>query len=273
MKKLDCSQKLDKYENIINVNSPSFSGIVAGECKGDLWVDDIDNPRISIVYSYPVGSFAFLGSIINDNECIELKKYIEKEIFDFLKQKGVSSFEFSIESEHLKPYILKMFADMEIQSEREYSYRKSEHINSCYSLPEGFEIQKVNNDFLIKVFKGDYENKAFLIDRILECWENVDDFNNRSLALCITCKKRIVAVIVGTARYKNILAIDIEVEEDFRHKGLGYCLTIEFVNECVKRGLTAQWDCMESNLASRKLAEKADFSAFKENDVYWFNIP
>jgi len=192
MKKLDCSQKLNKYENIINVNSPSFSGIVAGECKGDLWVDDIDNPRISIVYSYPVGSLAFLGSIINDNECIELKKYIEKEIFDFLKQKGVSSFEFSIESEHLKPYILKMFADMEIQSEREYSYRKSEHINSCYSLPEGFEIQKVNNDFLNKVFKGDYENKAFLIDRILECWENVDDFNNRSLALCITYIKELL---------------------------------------------------------------------------------
>jgi hypothetical protein len=139
-----------------------------------------------------------------------------------------------------------MFEDMEIQSEREYSYRKSEHINSCYSLPEGFEIQKVNNDFLNKVLKGDYENKAFLIDRILESWENVDDFNNRSLAFCITYIKRIVAVIVGTARYKNILAIDIEVEEDFRHKGLGYCLTIEFVNEYVKRGLTAQWDCMES---------------------------
>ena len=25
-------------------NSPSFSGIVAGECKGDIWVDDMENP-------------------------------------------------------------------------------------------------------------------------------------------------------------------------------------------------------------------------------------
>jgi hypothetical protein len=272
MIKLDRSHKLTNYENITNDNCPSFSGIVAGECKGDLWVDDLDNPRISIVYSYPVGSFAFLGSTINDNEYIELKKYIEKEIFNFLRQEGVSYFEFSIESEDLKPYILKIFEDKAIQSEREFSYRKAEHVNSSYSLPEDFEIQKINNDFLNKVFKGDYDNKALLVNRILESWQNIDDFSDRSLAFCITYLKRIVAVIVGTARYKNLLAIDIETEEEFKHKGLGYCLTVEFVNECMKRGLIAQWDCMESNLASRKLAEKAGFKAFKENDVYWFDM-
>lgn len=80
-------------------------------------------------------------------------------------------------------------------------------------------------------------------------------------------------MIVGTARYNNILAIDIETEEKFRHKGLGYCLTIEFVNECVKRGLIAQWDCMESNLASRNLAKKANFEMLRESEVYWFDIP
>lgn len=272
MIKLDLCNKLYNYENITNDNCPSFSGIVVGECKGNLWVDDLDNPRIAIVYSYPVGSLAFLGSTINDNEYIELKKAIEKEIFNFLRQEGISYFEFSIESEDLKPYIVKIFEDKAIQSEREFSYRKTERIISSHSLPGGFAIQKVNNDFLNKVFKGDYDNKEFLVNRILESWEKIDDFSDRSLAFCITYLKRIVAVIVGTARYKNLLAIDIETEEEFRHKGLGYCLTVEFVNECMIRGLIPQWDCMESNLASRKLAEKAGFKAFKENNVYWFDI-
>jgi len=79
-------------------------------------------------------------------------------------------------------------------------------------------------------------------------------------------------VIVGTASYKNVLAIDIETEEEFKHKGLGYCLAIEFVNECTKRGLIAQWNCVESNPISRKLAEKAGFKLFGESDVYWFEI-
>lgn len=272
MIKVDYPHKVSNYENIIDINCPSFSGIVAGECKGDLWVDDIDNPRISIANSYAVGSFAFLGSIIDDNEYEKLKKYIKKEIFDFLKQKEISYFEFSIESEQLKPYILKMFEDKTIQSEREYSLKKAEHINSNYSLPEGFTIHKIGYDFLKKVSKGEYDNEEFLIKRILESWENIDDFMNRSLAFCITYAKRIVAVIVGTASYKNVLAIDIETEEEFKHKGLGYCLAIEFVNECTKRGLIAQWNCVESNPISRKLAEKAGFELFGESDVYWFEI-
>lgn len=61
-----------------------------------------------------------MGSTINDNEYIELKKYIEKEIFNFLRQEGVSYFEFSIESEDLKPYILKIFEDKAIQSEESF---------------------------------------------------------------------------------------------------------------------------------------------------------
>jgi len=273
MIKLDDAHKLSNYENITNDNCPSFSGIIAGESKGELWVDDIVNSRISIVYSYPVGSFAFLGSSINDEEYVKIKEYIKTEIFNFLKKKGIACFEFSVESEHLKPYILKMFEDMAIQSELEYSYRKAECIDTGYSLSEGFELRKVNYDFLNKVRNGDYGNKAVLTDKILESWVNFDYFLNKSLAFCITYLKRIVAVIVGTARYKNIISIDIETEEEFRQKGLGYALTVEFVNECIKRRLIAQWDCIESNLASRKLAEKAGFKKFRENDVYWFNIP
>ena len=47
--------KVDKLNiktigNIIYEDSPSFSGIVAGECKGDIWVDDVEVPSIALVY-------------------------------------------------------------------------------------------------------------------------------------------------------------------------------------------------------------------------------
>lgn len=38
---------------------PSFSGIVSGECKGNLWVDKIDCPTIALAASYSVESLAF----------------------------------------------------------------------------------------------------------------------------------------------------------------------------------------------------------------------
>lgn len=34
----------------------------------------------------------------------------------------------------------------------------------------------------------------------------------------------------------------------------------------------AQWDCMDYNIASNRIAEKPDFKFFEEERVYWFEI-
>ncbi len=271
MTKVD-SLRVKKFENVTYEDCPSFSGIVAGECKGNLWVDNIDNPEIAIADSYAVGSFAFLGNINNDNEYMILEKFIKNDIFKYQKQREINYFEFSIHNDSLKPYILKMFNDKVIQSEREYSYRRNGHINQVYSLPESFKMHKVNIDLWEKVTNGVFKNESFLTKRLLESWGSFDNFEKKSVAFCITYLDRIAAVIVGTAKFKSVIPIDIETDDEFKNKGLGYFLTIEFVNECINKGLIAQWDCVESNLISRKLAEKAGFKLFKENEVFWFEI-
>lgn len=263
---------VSNFEKVTNDDCPSFSGIVAGECKGELWVDTIDKPTIALANSYAVGSFAFLGNIVNDNVYMELDNFIKKDIFYNLKQQGINYFEFTIENVELKPYILKMFKDKTIQKEKEYSFRKTEHNNKAYSLPDDFKMQRVDSDFWDKITNGDFKNETFLTKRILESWESFENFKKKSVAYCITYSDSIASVIVGTARFKNVIPIDIETEKKFRHKGLAYSLTIEFVKECIKNGLIAQWDCMESNLNSRKLTEKAGFKFYKENEVYWFDI-
>ena len=58
--------KVEKLENsnmkaVLYEDSPSFSGIVAGECKGNLWVDDIENPSLAMAYSFAVGDYSILG--------------------------------------------------------------------------------------------------------------------------------------------------------------------------------------------------------------------
>ena len=260
------------YENIINGDCPSFSGIVAGESKGNLWVDNIERPKIAITDSYAVGSFAFLGSINSEDEYMRLKNYIRNDIFNFLKQKGKDCFEYSVESDDLKPYIQKMFEDKIIQSEKEYSFRITESNNKNHSLPEGFKMQIVDFDLWGKVIDGDFKNELLLTKRLLESWESFDKFEKKGVGFCITYLDSIVAVIIGTARFNNIISIDIEIVDELKHKGLGYSLTIEFVNECMQRGIIPQWDCVESNPISRKLAEKAGFKLFKENEVFWFEI-
>lgn len=266
------SISVGNYENVINDDCPSFSGIVTGESKGNLWVDNIVKPKIAIAASYAVGSFAFLGSINNEDEYMKLKDYIRNDIFDFLKQKREDYFEYSVESDDLKPYIQKMFEDKIIQSEKEYSFRITESNNKNHSLPVGFKMHKVDFDLWNKVIAGDLKNELFLTKRLLESWESFESFEKKGVGFCITYLDSIVAVIIGTARFKNKIPIDIEIVDELKHKGLGYSLTMEFVNECIQRGIIAQWDCVESNSISRKLAEKAGFKLFKENEVFWFEI-
>ena len=272
MIKVDNLYKISNYDDVINDGCPSFSGIITGECKGDLWVDNIDTPQIAIAYSYAVGGFAFLGTIKSDNEYVKINNFINNDFFKYLKQKGIKDFEYSVESDCLKTHIQKMFKDKLSESEKEYSFRKVERINTNYSLPENFKMQEIDFDFWKKIADGCFKNDAFLTKRLLESWGNFDNFKNKSIAFCITNSDSIVSVIVGTARFKNVISIDIETDDKFKHKGFGYYLTIEFVNECINKGLIAQWDCVESNHISIKLANKAEFMLFKESTVYWFEI-
>ncbi|RXZ77498.1 GNAT family N-acetyltransferase [Paenibacillaceae bacterium] len=272
MIKADGLHKIINYKKVTNDYCPSFSGIVAGECKGDLWVNDIENPNIAIANSYAVGGYAFLGDIKSEEEYKGVEMFINEELFTMVKSKGINYFEFSIESDNLRKYIMKMFGDREMQKEKEFSFRKKDEMPELLSLSDEYTIHKVDDKLWNLINEGNIENGTLVTERLLESWGIFDDFFEKSLAFCITYYNKIIAVIVGTARFNDVIAIDIETEEAHRNKGLGLTLTGKFVNECVRRGMTAQWDCVESNPASRKLAEKAGFKFIKQNEVYWFNI-
>ncbi|MFF2479996.1 GNAT family N-acetyltransferase [Paenibacillus sp. NPDC058071] len=269
MIKADGLSKITNYEKVTNEYSPSFSGIVAGECKGDLWVDQVQNPKIAVANSYAVGGFAFFGAIESEEESNSVKGFIHKQLFAWLKSKEIGYFEFSIESDGLRNQVLNMFDDQEIQSEKEFSFRKKDETPESLHLPEEYILHEVDHKFWASLNEGAFDNRSFVTERIRGSWQSFDDFHQRSLAFCITHSTKIVAVIAGTASFNDVIAIDIETEEAHRNKGLALLLTGKFVNECVSRGLTAQWDCVESNPASRKLAEKAGFTFIKQNEVYW----
>ncbi|NLG88468.1 MAG: hypothetical protein GX494_04515, partial [Clostridiaceae bacterium] len=66
---------LVNYDRLICDDSPSYSGIVAGECNGDLWVDDILNPGIALAYSYAAGAFSILGEPDNHKVYIHFTEF------------------------------------------------------------------------------------------------------------------------------------------------------------------------------------------------------
>lgn len=253
-------------------DSPSFSGIVAGECKGDMWVDDVEDPNIALVASFAVGGFSILGEPSDVKTYSKFKEFLIYDMFSKLRSRGINYFEFSIESEEIKPYIMDMFSNKIIQSEYEYTFRRKDRYNEMILVPEGYKIFKVDSQFLKKLESGVFTNREILVERLLESWDTYEDFLKKSTAFVAVYQNRIVTVIIGTARFKNIIPIDIEVENTHRKKGLALTLTHHFVNECIDNGYIPQWDCVESNKASKIVAERAGFQLLKKSKIYWFEI-
>ncbi len=269
---VDKYTKLKNVTNVVNEKCPSFSGIVNQECKGNLWVNDIDTPTIAIVQSYAVGGFAFLGTYISSKDFLSLKAFLETELFILLKQNGNDCFEFSIDGETIGETILEMFTDRRIQTDREFSFRMNGPPVRNTDIPKEYQILKVDSEFWKCLSEGEFENVDFLRNRLIESWGSFEEFQDKSIAYCAVLKNRIVAVIVGTASFNNVITIDIETEEKHRRKGLAYFLAVEFIEGCLKNNYIPQWDCVESNQNSYNMAIKLGFDKYNENTVYWFNI-
>ena len=66
-----------KNEKLLDNRNPSIAGIIAGICKGDLWLNDNKNPTLAVTYSYCVGGCGIAGEIDNGRE-YEVKEKFEE---------------------------------------------------------------------------------------------------------------------------------------------------------------------------------------------------
>lgn len=260
----------DNDMHILYSDCPSFSGILAGVCKGDVWVDHVQRPTLALVYSQAVGGFSILGEPENDSVFEHLHKFLTKNLFLELKLKGDKCFEFSAESKRTEEQLLKLFKDKEMSCEDEYTYRRNFTCNINEINP--YKIIKVDSEFIRQMKAGKFNDNTILDKIILESWGTYDEFLSKSLAYVAVYEDYIAAVIAGTARYQNIIPIDIETDEKHRRKGLASAITQYFVNDCVGKGIVAQWDCVDSNAASKKTALKVGFELHRKRQIYWFEM-
>lgn len=262
----------ESFLNVIEPMTPSFSGIVTGEGKGRLWLDDWTNPTVAIAESYCVGSYAFLGKCPDAKKLEELRLFLTQKLLSKEKANGATCFEFSIEHEALRGSILSWFGDRNIQQEKEFTFRCMKGNETKIVLPQGYELRKITKELWKRLKNHELGDPAFVIPRITESWYSFEEFEERSIGYCILHKDQVVSVIAGTCRDQNVLPIDIETRVEERGKGLGYAIGLAFIQDCFRRNLIPQWDCVESNPTSERLAMRLGFEKMRENIVYWFDL-
>lgn len=251
-------------------NNPSVSGIVAGISNGRMWIDETHTPGIIVTYSYCVGGYGVVGDVDQYTD-IELKTVFDY-LFELLISEGEEWFEFSAEDPKIYHRLLSIYSDKEIESEEEYSYRRDTMYDSLTPLQEEIKIRTIDGDYIDKIRRHVFSNEEMFYERYIHSWKNKEDFLKYSKAIIAIKNERLVGIIFGSSSYKNVITVDIEVDESLRGQGIGKRLTQEFVNCCANENISVQWDCTESNKISRNLVQTLDFTLLKKRPYYWFKI-
>lgn len=255
---------------LIDGRGPSHAGIMSGICKGNLWVNDKTDPTLAVTYSYCVGGCGITG-IVKEGKEKEARAFFEHVFLDLRKQ-GVNEFEFSIEEEALCKKVLELFQDKAIESEGEYSYRKSDFPEPVKEISSQYKLRQVDASFLNDLYDGKWENSEMLLERLENSWYSETDFLENSCAYVAMENQCIIGIIFGSARYEEYIVVDIEVVRSYQNQGIASKLSEIFIRNCVQKGITVQWDHTESNKRSQALAKKLGFTLFKNRPFYWFEI-
>lgn len=258
------------HNKLLSNDSPSYSGILLGNCKGVVWVDDLNNPTLALVYSEPVGGFSIMGSDISDSTYENFKQFVNGTLEEELRAKGERDFEFSVQDAEVKKKVLNLFKHKKLETELEYHYRYTKDRIECSK--SSHEIRRIDRAFLDELDRGCFKNPELLRKKISAAWESDESYCTMSNGFASIHDGYITSLVIGTGRFKNLLSVDIETHKDFRKKGLALSVIQHLIKDSLDRGMVIQWDCVESNIPSIKTAEKAGFSLIKTDRYYWFRF-
>jgi RimJ/RimL family protein N-acetyltransferase len=244
-----------------------FAGVVVGNNPGEVWVDDETNPSTALVWSEGLEGFNFMGKAVFTQT---LGTFIEQEIVPFLQKKGLNEFEFSCDSEEWIASIHEAFTDKKIDGNVQYVYQ------SDWTIPAK-EVEDIRHFKLVEIDENlltneDKKNLDFMIRYITTYWDSVERFLEKGYGyVVLTEEGEAVSIAISSAVYGTTHAVGIETVEAYRKRGLSGALTTLIVNKLRDNDLPVWWDCMESNIASQKTAEKAGLVRTHPYNVYWFS--
>ncbi|MCR8644779.1 GNAT family N-acetyltransferase [Paenibacillus sp. N1-5-1-14] len=248
-----------------------FAAVVAGHNPGEVWVDNLENPSSALVWSNGLECFNFMGRANNPSFPASIKILIENEIIPFLKDKDINYFEFSAE-ESWYPTIYQSIANRELHESYQYVYKSVANRSENYSIHiEPFRALAVNEALFTEIHMGAYKNADFLIKYVEQYWGTINNFLQNGYGyIALTVDNQIASMAISSAKFHSTHTIGVETLQPYKKQGLSSSLVQLLLNTFNENQITAWWDCMESNIASQKTAEKAGLIQTLRYKVNWF---
>lgn len=252
-----------------------FAGVVVGNNAGRVWVDCLESPASAIVWSDGLQCFHFMGCEANQVFCKELKTFIEDVIISYLKEKKLDFFEFSADTEEWFPIINDALSGRNIMESWQFVYKTITNAkgNDNIILPKAYDLYQIDESLLLSIRNDKIiSNPEFLLNYVEEFWGSVNNFLQFGYGYMAVNEGEIVSFAITSFLYNKTFSIGVETLEQHRRKGLAGTLVNNLMKSIYSRGYTIWWDCMDSNIASQKTAEKNGLVLEHKYKVRWFNF-
>ena len=218
---------------------------------GDVLVDNIEKPEFAMVQ---LGRFCFVDGNPNNR----LARQTLMELDDYYKtiianENWYKSIEDIFKGEY------KIDKRFSIRKDTKFDKKRLEELST--KIKEEYKIEKIDD----KNYKIIKQTDSFSCNITMS-----ESFEKYGIGFCAKNETgEIIAVIVSNGVYDDGVEINIKIEENERHKGLGTALGAKMILECLRQNKYPSWDA--ANLDSVGLAQKLGYEVDSEYRIYKIN--
>lgn len=251
MEKLNNHKGISHLLEQLDVEKVYPLSIMEGLQRGQVYVDDTNNPSIALIWhycgfanivgKYDIDSIHDIQSMMHDPA-----KYDSKRM---ALQIGTDS--------KLEKMIL---SDSSINKRERYIFHYS---GEKMVMPEiaDCELTEITS-----------ENYDLIYGKIIPAfsWESKEHFLHNGYGYCLMKDKQFLACAFSSGISKDYVDIGVETAEEFRGKGYGKIVAFAMVKETLKRKKTPVWGCDILNEGSMRLACSVGFEVCGTHP--WYKI-
>lgn len=260
-----------QVENLVKSldNFPEMKSVVANVNPGSIYVNE-NCYESALVWNQGMQGFYFIGDASNKIFAQEIKSYVNDTLIEFLRSVGMNWFEVSGVNDAWNDTIEEIFEDKGIEYEHQLAYRMDKLLPHSRSklCRHGMTIHKFEKNTLDEKLV----NIEFITKELEQFWGSLQNFYENGLCYYATEGTKVVSLCYSGFKSDNILTIGVETLNEYRKKGYAYELSAKFIDQCRITNKVPYWDCSDSNMGSRRLAEKLGFEYKDKYRCYWFRF-
>lgn len=239
-----------------DIHSFVFDSIIEGNTPGQVFVDDIENASIFLIYE---GNCVYFYGEVEDRN-----KY--KEAINFFKENylnGDRKEKLGIVKINYYPDVwgTELFEGLNgfkrKVAERTLLKQELKEIPIVDKNNNGLIVKEIDNEVLENISLGNLE---CVIDEIEGMWGSTERFVSNGFGYCAIMDGNIISWCTSEYVSKNYCGIGIETIEAQEGKGVATIVANEFLKKCEALNMIPYWDSWEDNTPSVRVAEKNGFN-------------